>query len=146
MITLLTTPLVIFIDRLLGEPTRFHPLIGFGSLANNIEKRLNCGNYFFWKGVFSWIIAVIPITFFIYLIDQLVGGIWLTLLCGWLAIGWKSLRQHGLAVFNALKNNDIEQARIKTSYLVSRDTSQLGETALSRATIESILEILISDI
>ena len=134
----------LIIDRLLGEPTRLHPLIGFGNLAKWIESKLNKAkknrNALFYKGILAWSLAVIPITVIIYLADQLIGGIWLTILLGWLAIGWQSLRQHGLAVFKAFQKNDLKQARIKTSYLVSRDTSKLDETALSRATIESILE------
>jgi len=59
---------------------------------------------------------------------------------GWLAIGWKSLEEHGLAVSDAFSEGNIEHARLRTSYLVSRDTSELDESALSKATIESILE------
>jgi adenosylcobinamide-phosphate synthase len=140
MSILFAVPFVLLIDRLLGEPRRFHPLVGFGFLAKNIETKLNHGKALFWKGVLSWVLAVIPITICIYLIDQLVGGIWLAIICGWLAIGWQSLRQHGLAVFKAFQKNDLKSARTQTSYLVSRDTSKLDETALSRATIESILE------
>ena len=32
--------LALLLDKYLGEPRRFHPLVGFGKLANNIEKRL----------------------------------------------------------------------------------------------------------
>ena len=28
----------VLLDRLLGEPRRFHPLVGFGNLARRVEK------------------------------------------------------------------------------------------------------------
>ena len=34
----------VVLDLLLGEPRRFHPLIGFGALANRIERALNRSN------------------------------------------------------------------------------------------------------
>lgn len=137
---LLLVPLALLLDYFLGEPTRFHPLVGFGNFSNWIESKINTGNFLFLKGVIAWSIAVIPITFIIYYLDQQIGGLWVGIICGWLAIGWRSLKNHGIAVTQALKNNDLQKARLKTSYLVSRDTSELDENELSTATIESLLE------
>jgi cobalamin biosynthesis protein CobD/CbiB len=44
---------------------------------------------------------------------------------------------------NALNKHNIDDAQIKTSYLVSRDTSSLDEAELSRATIESLLKMAV---
>ena len=132
--------IALFLDRLLGEPSRFHPLIGFGRLAYWIELKMNPARYPFSLGVVAWLLLVLPITLIIYWLDKWFEGWWLGAVCGWLAIGWKSLREHGMAVLQALNKNNLEDARLKTSYLVSRDTSGLKSPALSRATIESILE------
>ena len=140
MINLLLLPISLLTDRLFGEPRKYHPLVGFGVLANWLETRLNQEQNLLLQGVIAWSICVIPITLIIYWLDQWIGGLWLGILCGWLAIGWQSLREHGLAVMKALNNNDIKEARLRTSYLVSRDTSELNESDLSKATIESILE------
>lgn len=137
---LILVPLALFLDQLLGEPSRFHPLVGFGSLANRIELKMNNGRYPLGSGIIAWLILVLPITLSIYGLDNWLGGWWLGALCGWLAIGWKSLREHGVAVQQALSANNLEAARLKTSYLVSRETSGLEASALSRATIESVLE------
>jgi len=137
---LLVIPCVLLLDRILGEPSYCHPLVGFGKLANWIESKLNRGSELIIRGFSAWFLAVIPITLLVYVLDQWLGRIWLSILCGWLAIGWKSLREHGLAVFTALSNNNIAEARLKTSYLVSRETSELKESDLSKATIESMLE------
>jgi adenosylcobinamide-phosphate synthase len=31
-------PLAVFLDALFGEPRRFHPLVGFGRLAETVER------------------------------------------------------------------------------------------------------------
>ena len=137
---LMVVPLALLLERFLGEPSRYHPLVGFGHLANWIESEMNRGASQFRRGAIAWAVSVVPITLIIYWLDSSLGGWWTGALCGWLAIGWKSLREHGAAVLHALNNNNLADARLKTSYLVSRDTSELEPTALSRATIESILE------
>lgn len=136
-------PLALLLDRLLGEPSRFHPLVGFGNLVQRIESRMNSGNALFFRGVVAWLVAVTPFTLIVYLLDSWMSTTWGFLfgaICGWLTIGWQSLREHGQAVLQALTKNNLDDARLKTSYLVSRDTTQLDEVALSRATIESLLE------
>ncbi len=130
----------LLLDRFLGEPSCYHPLVGFGKLADQLEIEINKGKNLIFRGSIAWLVAVIPFTVLIFLVDHFIGGLWLSIIFGWLAIGWQSLREHGLAVSNALSNNNIEEARLKTSYLVSRDTSELEESDLSKATIESVLE------
>lgn len=134
----------LLLDYILGEPKRFHPLIGFGKLVLFLETRMNNkGQNPFFVGVLAWTLAVVPIVFGIILIQQFMSPFvtfLFSIFWGWLAIGWRSLEEHGLAVSRAFHDNDLEQARLSTSYLVSRDTSELNESELSRATIESVLE------
>lgn len=73
-------------------------------------------------------------------LDALIGGWWLSIGCGWLTIGWHSLRQHAQWVETALLTNNLAEAREKVGWLVSRDTSALDATGISRACIESVLE------
>lgn len=140
MLHLLSLPLSLLIDRLLGEPKRFHPLVGYGALVDKIEALLNHGSEKISKGVIAWLLAVVPITLLVWLIDQLLGGWWMSILCGWLAIGWQSLRQHGGWVEQALTAGNLTEARAKLSWIVSRDTSELDPSAISRGGIESVLE------
>lgn len=129
------------LDRWWGEPPRFHPLVGFGKLAGWLESRLN--NHTILLGIIAWCLAVAPPTLLVAWLDATLSGIWLcalSVLCGWLAIGWHSLRQHARWVQQALTAGDLPQARQKAGWLVSRDTSQLDATGISRACIESVLE------
>jgi len=136
-----------WLDYILGEPNRFHPLVGFGHCANKIEQWLNKGNQQlkFIAGIMAWSTLVLPVpTAYIYLIQQntlppLIVYLMDVVIIYW-ALGHKSLREHGLQIYQALKCNKIEQARQYTSYIVSRDTAQLTEQDISRATTESMLE------
>ncbi|HHC74493.1 MAG TPA: cobalamin biosynthesis protein [Thiothrix sp.] len=138
--------IAVWIDRLVGEPRRFHPLIAFGHYANYLEKRLNRGTI--WQGVLAWSLAVLPFVLLVYglqfILTQWFGAGWVELILSsffaWLAIGWQSLREHAQAVQQALTQSSLDQARTKVSYLVSRDTQSLDETGVSRACIESTLE------
>ncbi|MEZ0210107.1 MAG: CobD/CbiB family cobalamin biosynthesis protein, partial [Methylophilus sp.] len=53
------------------------------------------------------------------------------------ALGHKSLRQHALAVYTALKNNNLPQAQLAASYMVSRDKEAIEPVS---STLESVLE------
>lgn len=59
----------VLLDAILGEVSRFHPLVGFGRLAGAIEKRLNrpaaeppAPFARFARGALAWAIAVLPLT------------------------------------------------------------------------------------
>ncbi len=144
----------LLLDRLLGEPSRFHPLVGFGNLAIWLERRLNQ-----WQGSstepsvsarrlrggLAWLLLVLPLPLIIGLV-WFGGGLnelgeWLLAVPAlYLSIGWQSLRQHGRAVAEAFSQKGLEAARHQVSRIVSRDTDSMDEAAVSRATIESILE------
>lgn len=138
------------LDQLLGEPKRFHPLVGFGRLAATVEAKFNSAGprpspstqkAF---GLLAWLVVVLPLPILLAGLGAAIGdSIWsftldITLL--YLCIGRKSLKEHGLRVFNALNQNDLEQARYHTGMIVSRDTKNLDAGGCTRATVESILE------
>lgn len=130
------------IDRLFGEPKKYHPLVGFGQLANNIERQFNTPdqqpNVQRIKGLFSLIILISPILLGTIFLSAL--GEYFSVLILTLCIGWQSLKEHGLAVYHALLKNDIYLAQQRVSYMVSRDVHNLSPDDMSKACIESILE------
>jgi adenosylcobinamide-phosphate synthase len=133
----------VIVDRLFGEPRTRHPLVGFGRLATQIEARLNTGHRARPAGILAWFVAVAPPVGVAWL---LVGALPFSYACLvhvlllWFALGAKSLRQHIAPIARALSLGDLDDARKLTSRIVSRDTSNADENALSRAAVESALE------
>lgn len=131
----------LLLDQLFGEPERFHPLVGFGWCVEKLESVTNQSSYLRLKGVFAVLILVAPLALLAVYLSQQVTNLWLLdVIILYLAIGRKSLMQHADAVMQPLKNADIETARIKLSYIVSRDTKKLQQQGIVIATIESIVE------
>lgn len=140
--------LSVLIDHLIGEPSRFHPLVGFGELAKTVE------NHFFAKagdkpdpaklrllGIFAVCAAILPCLCVAAIISSLpIIGVVFTILILYLSIGARSLEQHARAVAAALANGDLEAARRSVAHIVSRDCSHMNATDIIRATIESVLE------
>ncbi|MBL1277036.1 MAG: cobalamin biosynthesis protein [Ectothiorhodospiraceae bacterium] len=137
--------LALLLDRLLGEPRRLHPLVGFGNVVNWFERRLRqCGSTPVaarWRGSIAVALLLIPISVLTFYVSQFES---LNMVFGvvvlYLTIGGRSLAQHALQVRDALGENDISKAQSMTGRLVSRDTTALNETQISKATVESVLE------
>ena len=148
---LLTFSLLIafMLDFLVGEPRRWHPLVGFGNVANWLENKLNHvpnKSSFLTRlwGLIAWALLILPIVVLLYWLEAQVlstqSGFVLGIVCLTFAIGTKSLIQHARAVADALKKPDLILARKKIAMIVSRDTSNSDEKAINIATIESVLE------
>lgn len=142
----LLMPCALMLDRLLGEPPRYHPLVGFGRLAAWLEARLYGGA------------EVSPLG------RMLRGGVALVLLLAmalglswpawgehplaraWslglltLCLGARSLEEHGERVALALERNALEEARAAVGCIVSRDVGALDREGVARAATESVLE------
>jgi adenosylcobinamide-phosphate synthase len=91
--------------------------------------------------VTAWVIAVVPLTLLATALSwaPLVG--WLVdILALYCALGLRSLGEHVEPVARALRSGDLDEARQRVGYLVSRETRELDETAVARAATESVLE------
>lgn len=150
--------IALLLDILLGEPKRWHPLVGFGVLANVIERTLNRSSFPTYVqlllGTFCWLILVLGITLILIILhahiaqwfdDSWFDKSWavtiiLDAIIVYLAIGYTSLRQHSIAIAKPLMENDLCNARKKVAYIVSRDTASLDAENIRKATIESVLE------
>lgn len=142
----------VLLDQVLGEPKRWHPLIGFGKIAAGIERRFNpiqqsaSPLFQFACGVLAVCLAILPWIFLLYCLRDLAKQyelLWLLMLdisVLYLAIGWRSLQQHVAAVANALTARRLADARLATAMIVSRDTASSDETALTAAALETTLE------
>ena len=56
------------------------------------------------------------------------------------SIAHKSLKDAALEVYDPLQKEDYRNARLKLSYIVGRDTEQLGESEIVRGTVETVAE------
>ncbi|WP_194721137.1 adenosylcobinamide-phosphate synthase CbiB [Noviherbaspirillum malthae] len=139
----------VVLDWLLGEPRRFHPLVGFGRIAGMIERRCNAGGdgtKRYLLGIAGWTLAVLPLVMLAaFLLQAAMGahtlfGMALHALLLYFCIGLRSLRDHMLPIASALAAGKLDLARELTSRIVSRDTARAGESDLAKAAVESTLE------
>jgi adenosylcobinamide-phosphate synthase len=127
------------LDLLLGEPRRWHPLVGFGRMAAFIETRLNQGRWLLLRGGFGWMLAVLPATVLAWWLAGF-SGLAMHALLLYFSLGLRSLREHTLPIFRALQEGDLAAARVLTARIVSRDTDHEDASGLARAGAESLLE------
>lgn len=143
----------LLLDRVLGEPKCWHPLIWFGRWVDlcrhYIQLPVTAGpSRQRLVGLLAWLVAVVP-----WLLILLVLLWWLpnwletvvSVIVLYFSIGWQSLREHALAIYTPLSETPLtpeklDEARLAVSYIVSRDTQNLDESAVAKAGIESVLE------
>jgi adenosylcobinamide-phosphate synthase len=127
----------VLVDRLLGEPRRFHPLVGFGRLAAFLENKLN--NRTIPAGLLAWLLAVGPWVALAFWLRPLAPfAVDVVLL--WFALGAQSLCEHAEAVARPLQDGRLDEARQRVGWIVSRETSTLDATGVAKAGVESVLE------
>ncbi|MGH8254890.1 MAG: adenosylcobinamide-phosphate synthase CbiB [Steroidobacteraceae bacterium] len=141
----------VLLDGLLGELHQWHPLVGFGGLAQRLEEWLNpdtlrgpgtnaaARGYF--GGVIAVLMAVMPPALALWALDRY-SHIAPLLAIGilYFVIGHRSLHEHALAVERALRSGRLEEARRRVGAIVSRDTHDMDASRVAAATIESLLE------
>ena len=149
--------LAFLLDIICGEPKRYHPLVGFGHLANKAEALFNRTPQQplaqFLSGALAWCLLVLVPTVLLVLVLQMLVTVlghivgdagWLnealSALVLYVAVGYRSLREHALAVLRPLVQQQLGVAREQVGRIVSRDTRHLDQEAVRKATIESVLE------
>lgn len=140
------------IDCILGDPYNFpHPVRFIGKYIKLFENKVFNKTrtkielkYFY--GVLLTI-STVGLTFILtVLILQIAKFIniylfyILNIIILWTTIAPKCLAQEGYKVYKPLKDDNIELARNRISFLVSRDTENLSKSQICRATVETILE------
>lgn len=152
----------LLLDRWLGEATRWHPLVGFGNLANYLEQQLNAPTFSRAKklaGIIAVSLLIIPLVVIGHALSLYIGAVF-DLLILYFALGARSLSLHAQPIITALKHSQpnelqaeesqpgefqprkfqLDQARHAISRIVSRDTQSMNSNDIARANVESILE------
>lgn len=127
----------ILLDFTLGELRRWHPLVGFGSLANRVESLFYRPTRR--RGIAAVALLLLPALLAAYLLHSWLGSV-TTVVLLYFAVGWRSLHAHARPIAEALELGDITSARRQLQYIVSRDTDNIDAEGISRATVESVLE------
>lgn len=128
-------------DAWLGEPRRRHPLAAFGRLAGYVEARWNRGRRA--QGLAAVVLLVgAPALLIAGVTAALpawiawpVAGIVL-----FVAVGRAGLIEHAEAVAWPLAAGDLDTARCRVAWLVSRETARLDAPGVRGALLESVLE------
>ena len=129
--------IAVLFDRFCGEPKSWHPLVGFGNLASFIEKQLNKRHRLL--GLIAWLLVVSPwVAAALWLQNRCAIAVDIALLT--FALGAQSLREHAEAVAKPLMEGNLDEARRRVGWMVSRETSQLDESGIAKAGVESVLE------
>ncbi len=143
------------LDQVIGDPLRWpHPVVGIGNIIAFLERHYNLGapSARRRRGVL--------LTFLV------VGGsyllTWATILGAkalhpllglgvsayfvFTSLAGKSLLDAGQSVLDPLEHGDLSEARQRLSWLVSRDTDNLSEGEIVRATLETLAENFVDGI
>lgn len=153
--TLIAIILALVLDQLLGEPKRFHPLVGFGRLVTAVEQllrrhviRKNNSSSVAARlaGTLGWLLLAPLMTLGVYwllspfLEADDVMALFVGALVLYFCIGNHSLEEHARAVSEPLSRGDLLSARQQLSRMVSRQTDNLDREGVAKATVESVLE------
>ncbi|MFL6022921.1 MAG: cobalamin biosynthesis protein [Marmoricola sp.] len=129
-------------DQLLGDPTRFHPVAGFGQAAAALEQRLYADRRD--RGAAYWVVLVGTAAGTGVLANRVGRNrpalrTVLTAASTWAVLGGRSLDREALLVEELLAL-DLPAARQRLTHLVGRDTAQLDDSGVTRAVVESVAE------
>ncbi len=140
-----------FLDLIIGDPHWLpHPVRIIGKVIEYLERTLRKNNQNQRaekiKGIFLTVITVGLSYYIIYFLIYIVGiiGPGLQFVFSsffiFIALSTKNLGEEAFSVYRALEEDNLELARERVSRIVGRDTKDLDEEEIVRATIESIAE------
>lgn len=133
------------LDLIFGDPCNFpHPVRLIGKLISFLEKPLIKLNNKKAAGLLLMIIITALTFSIVYILSSIHFIIEIffiyTLFCV------KSLAAEARKIYNDLSYGDIDKARESLAFLVSRDTKKMSESAIIKATVETVSENLVDGI
>ncbi|WNO08368.1 adenosylcobinamide-phosphate synthase CbiB [Teredinibacter sp. KSP-S5-2] len=137
----------VLFDWLLGEPKKFHPLVGFGHWVKRVErffvKKLpDSSTKHILLGGMAWAMLVIPpVTLVSCLVWYMPQQQWLLdAVVVYFGIAYRSLADHVKPIYSQLCRGNLAKARDLVARIVSRDMDNADEQGVRNAAIESCLE------
>lgn len=138
------------LDLILGDPQGFpHPVRAIGKLISGLEKRLyvyNNKNHQLLAGTLLAFLVVITAylsaSYIIkasYIFNDALGTVVSSILA-YTVLATRCLGKEAMKVNQLLSTENLNEARRALSYIVSRDTAELTEGEVVRATVETVAE------
>ena len=138
------------LDWIIGDPYWFpHPVIYIGKLISFLDKkgRKLCKTNSSIKAFGGFIVIIVAAVSFLipFIILRATSSItWLYTILNviiiWTTLAAKCLGAEAKKVYYALKDKNLEDARVKLSYIVGRDTKELSDNEIIRADVETVAE------
>lgn len=143
--------LAILLDLIVGDPPWLpHPIVGIGHLISFFERILypkgEKKGIFLFRGLLLVIIVLAVALFIVFFALEITAAIHprlaalLTLYFLVTSLSFKGLYQRGASIHSLLERGDLKGAREKVWEIVGRDTEDLNEEEVIRATLESLAE------
>ncbi len=140
------------LDFVFGEPPEaFHPVVWLGKLIDIVEPIFIDFKSRFIAGMIFWFVvvflSVLPALFVLLLFytahNYFFVRLFYVLFSCYMflsSFSLKSLKEHALRVYGALESGDLEHAKKLLSFMVSRNTEEMDEEQIVKATVESVSE------
>ncbi|MBR1806571.1 MAG: cobalamin biosynthesis protein CobD [Selenomonadaceae bacterium] len=149
---MITAAAAFLIDALIGDPrSKFHPVVLIGNLISSLEKilrrELDSPSQKIVKG--GLLVATVVLTSFavgygIELLSReipsLAAQIFIQALTLSFMISPRSLGDAAREIYQLLETENLTEARRKVGWIVGRDTQNLNEAEVARATVETVAE------
>ncbi|WP_280363063.1 cobalamin biosynthesis protein [Nocardia wallacei] len=138
------------LDRMAGDPARWHPVAGFGTVAGAVEKvgyrDGRAAGVVHEVVLVGGVVAVSAGVERLFAVGRVAGTRTVvaqglsTALATWIALGGTTLARTGSDMAHRLESEDIEGARRLLPSLCGRDPEALDADGLARAAVESLAE------
>ena len=152
MSVMITAVAAFLIDALIGDPrSKFHPVVLMGKLIIVLEyflrRDFDSSTKKILKGGLLVLIVVLTsygvgalISIMAGMAGSLTAKIFIEALILSFMITPRSLAEAGREIYYLLSAENLQQARYKVGWIVGRDTKNLNEAEITRATVETISE------
>ena len=137
-------------DLVFGDPYWFpHPVRFIGKLISKTEKFIRKHaksekSLKYW-GILMWLVPVVTTALVTALIVKIASfnkyvEIFVSAFIIYTTLSTKCLKDEATKIYNVLETGDIKKSRVQLSYIVGRDTTNLRQSEIIRATVETVAE------
>lgn len=138
------------LDLIIGDPYSFpHPVRFIGKLISFVEKQirkiatsdkaLKIAGFFLWFVVVGVTLGSTSIVLRLFQFNKITYFLVNSILI-YTTLATKCLKDESEKIYKVLKTGDLDKSRIQLSYIVGRDTTNLSEKEIVRATVETVAE------